>query len=334
MFCNKCGQELAPDSEFCHKCGASVVFKDVDKKDNTKNESCKAVDNQDEKQRKITKKGKGKKVFLSILLSIVSLALVAVIVVTVVIPQIDYSIACNHLENKDYASAITMFESLGDYKDSADKLLETKYAKASNYLENKQYKDAYLGFREIIKYSDSKVKVETAKDGMMGIIKKAKKGDVVSFGFYNNAPIAWYVLEKEKDQVLLFSCDSIGKHSFNDYLSSATWENCTLRSWLNKDFFGTAFGANEQKCIVFQKLSNSICSDTTDKVFLLSKTELEKFCTEEMAYGNGLGDQFFLRDCCSYFVWDKEFKVRSDSKSQNEDLAIRPAIWVDISKIK
>ena len=73
--------------------------------------------------------------------------------------------------------------------------------------------------------------------------------------------------------------------AFDESGSNATWENCSLRKWLNADFINDAFSTDEQSKIQ----STHVAADknpktdvdsgnpTTDKVFLLSIAEVEKY---------------------------------------------------------
>ena len=69
---------------------------------------------------------------------------------------------------------------------------------------------------------------------------------------------------------------------YHDPGGSVTWENCTLRDWLNNDFYGTAFSSGEQGAIVSQTVVNEDNpvynteggNNTADKVYLLSLSEV------------------------------------------------------------
>ena len=70
---------------------------------------------------------------------------------------------------------------------------------------------------------------------------------------------------------------------FNDEYVDVSWENCTLRKWLNNDFYSTAFSKSEQSSILLTALKNennikyksiSGGNDTKDKVFLLSLSDM------------------------------------------------------------
>ena len=70
-----------------------------------------------------------------------------------------------------------------------------------------------------------------------------------------------------------------------------TWENCSLRKWLNETFLNNAFSAEEQALIQSTTVSADKNPDystdpgnaTTDKVFLLSITEAEKYFDSDKA---------------------------------------------------
>ncbi len=110
-------------------------------------------------------------------------------------------------------------------------------------------------------------------------------GDLV----YGNEPIEWIVLDVADDTALLISRYALAKKTFNDTSNGATWATSSLRAWLNRSFYNTAFSAAEQSNIVDTKLDESrsqchpdyapkrIGDDTTDKVFLLSYAQAEKY---------------------------------------------------------
>ena len=127
-------------------------------------------------------------------------------------------------------------------------------------------------------------------------------GDKVTFGKYpqhmksgvpaDPEPISWLVLDVDGDKVLLLSERALVSKDYNSpdhFLYEVTWETCTLRAWLNNEFLNEAFSYQEQQAIIPTKLTNpsyvsggfvvSGGNDTTDKVFLLSKNELEIYLT-------------------------------------------------------
>ncbi len=128
-------------------------------------------------------------------------------------------------------------------------------------------------------------------------LDKAAVGDKINFGSYeqdNNAEngkeaITWVVLAAEKDNILLVAEKVLDTKTYNNELADITWENSTVRAWLNKDFLDAAFTSKEKKKIVESTVVNPDNpkyntpggSETKDKLFLLSLEESEKFFTSD-----------------------------------------------------
>lgn len=75
----------------------------------------------------------------------------------------EYQAATLLLDNGDYDEAITAFGLLGDYADSAEKVLEAKYQKADKLLADGNYDDAELIFTVLGGYSDSSDRIDDCK---------------------------------------------------------------------------------------------------------------------------------------------------------------------------
>lgn len=124
-------------------------------------------------------------------------------------------------------------------------------------------------------------------------VSEAKVGDTVRFGSYeqdndlsNGAEtIEWLVLDKQDGKLLLLSKDALDAKPYNEEDEDVTWETCTLRNWLNGEFYDTAFSSEEQKRIATTKVKNEDNpeygteggKDTKDKVFLLSIEEVLRY---------------------------------------------------------
>lgn len=87
-------------------------------------------------------------------------------------------------------------------------------------------------------------------------IAKAKDGDTVAFGKYDDGKIAWKVLEKKDNELILLSDHCIAKHAYHDKNKAVTWENCALRKWLNEIFYQKAFSDKEKAQIIKTKVGN------------------------------------------------------------------------------
>ena len=148
----------------------------------------------------------------------------------------------------------------------------------------------------------------------------ASIGDNVFFGKYeqdNNIfngkeEIEWIVLAKEDDKLLLISRYILDCNPYHESEKSVTWETCTLRSWLNNDFYNRAFNVKERNSIALSNVSvednfkygTKAGNDTHDHVFLLSISEAEEYfanrverkCpSSEYADEKGSWDQWWLR---------------------------------------
>ena len=120
-------------------------------------------------------------------------------------------------------------------------------------------------------------------------------GDRVVYGSYeqdNNSgngaePIEWTVLDQEKENLLLISDYSLDCKEYDG--EGKTWDKSSLRSWLNKEFYETAFSPKEKKHILTSNVTADINpfydhevgidfgSDTQDKVFILNGKEAETY---------------------------------------------------------
>lgn len=130
-------------------------------------------------------------------------------------------------------------------------------------------------------------------------LSDAQKGDTVHLGTYEqdndentiDESIEWIVLDKEEDGTLLLLSKSVlDAKPYHAMGESITWEECTLRDWLNNEedqssFYNQVFSDEEkgmiQKNTVVNKYNETYGAvegnDTQDKVFLLSIDETEKY---------------------------------------------------------
>ena len=96
--------------------------------------------------------------------------------------------------------------------------------------------------------------------------------------YFKWEPIVWYVLAKESEGIYVMSKTLLDSQAYNNYAEATTWETCSLRAWLNNDFYNSAF-SNEEKAkintITHQNEDNpnkgaNGGNVTTDKLWLLS----------------------------------------------------------------
>lgn len=237
-------------------------------------------------------KKKAKKVF-AIGTPIVCACIAFVLVlITVIMPKQKYNQAMELISSGDYDSAYALLEEIGD----KETIASNKYDRAIKYIDSGDYKTACILLNGL-SYRDSAEKLKSAKQAQ---IKNAKVGDIVYFGTYEQdndtsngkENIEWRVLAKENSRVLVISDKALDCQPYNSsYTEEVTWENCSLRKWLNGTFLNKAFSTEEQAQIQNTTVSadnnpqysTNPGNATTDKVFLLSINEVEKYFNSDEA---------------------------------------------------
>ena len=215
-----------------------------------------------------------------------------------------------------------------------------------------------------------------------GSYKQSRPGDD-----YNVDPIRWRVLSAADGKLFLLSDNSLDVfpfHIFPDtgymsYNRSATWDISEMRKWLNglddysaDSFIGSAFTGEESPVIADSELVNadnteydvSGGSDTTDKVFLLTRDDVTNASygftddysrtapsTDYVRDGGrihsrvtslGESNEWWLRSpgrakgmVASVERYGELFRYSyfSDSQADSDGDAVRPALNVDLGKV-
>ncbi len=129
------------------------------------------------------------------------------------------------------------------------------------------------------------------------LTKAIDQGEKVYFGSYyqhdenRKEPIAWRVLETKGHHVLLLSEYALDCKQYHTERTNITWNECTLRAWLNHDFLEEAFTLEERSVIARTTekadanpdYTTNPGSDTHDKVFLLSISEVKHYFHSDIA---------------------------------------------------
>ncbi len=153
----------------------------------------------------------------------------------------------------------------------------TRYEQAVTLFQNGDYKAAFPLFKLLGDYKDS---AEYYTQTCAEVRKVAAVGDEIPFGNYIQSgdtaePVMWRVLAREGNRLLLISTKCIEAKSYHSEHISVTWQDSALRNWLNNDFLVAAFSDEEKGMISDTILNNGEYPSTTDKVFILSRSELE-----------------------------------------------------------
>ncbi|MCL1996250.1 MAG: DUF6273 domain-containing protein [Defluviitaleaceae bacterium] len=136
----------------------------------------------------------------------------------------------------------------------------------------KQSEETKNQIAAIIKRLDEKPKAEPPKP-------KPKVGSTIPFGGYN-----WRVLDIQGGQALLLSDLVLEFRAYHKDLKDITWENCTLRQYLNNDFYNKLPDTDKNR-IAQRSISNHDNpwfatkggNNTLDRIFLLSIEEVVKY---------------------------------------------------------
>ena len=199
-------------------------------------------------------------------------------------------------------------------------------------------------------------------------------GSVILFGRFEQdndpdngpEPIEWIVLEADSDRTLLVSRYALDARPYHTESADITWEQCSLRAWLNGEFLEKAFTDEEREAVLLTHLDNAAekasdyltvaGNDTDDSIFLLSDHDafdLYFWSDEEMlcaptdyAIANGayLLDEYdvdgrpavtwWLRSP-GYFQNNAEGVfgdgLRNSSEVNEGEICVRPAFWIDLN---
>ena len=178
-------------------------------------------------------------------------------------------------------------------------------------------------------------------------------GDIFQFGRYEQdgrtangkEAIDWIVLEVKDGKALVVTEYAIEARSYNHgdkYSQDVSWDECSLRDWLNEVFLISAFNQTESALISI--------TETSDKVFLLNIDMAKQYFSSDSdrqcqvttyAKENGASE---IDDNCWWWLQSTESKatvvgykgdicdygnyVHIDS----DEYAVRPAMWIEVDK--
>lgn len=278
-----------------------------------------------------------------------------------------YDAAVALMNEGRYNEAITAFTAIRSYKDSAVQIKECNYLMAKNLLQNGYYSGAYSIFLTLQGYKDVDMLL-ASDDNLKAVARDAMfaVGNYVFFGKYpqttagnDDTPIEWLVLARDGDNALLISRYALDCKAYHSSMADITWEDCSLRQWLNADFMNKAFSKSEQSGILTTYVtaeknpgySTDPGNATQDKVFLLSKMETQKLfpnysdrVCEATPYAIQQGVATLGRSVCNWWLLrtpghrqEVVSCVDGGGVIQDEscivffsDTAVRPAVWVNI----
>ena len=75
-----------------------------------------------------------------------------------------------------------------------------------------------------------------------------------SYRYFKWERIKWRVLDNNGSTLFVVADKGLDCKDYHDNGGAITWENSTIREWLNNSFYNTAFSANEQSAIIAQTI--------------------------------------------------------------------------------
>lgn len=258
MFCHKCGKELPDNAMFCNRCGTSTYDLQPKRGEHHRKESLNSHNNT--LNRNHGRSARSKRMLILAGIGVVCVIAVMLTIVLILRKGSDDKAANIDMPEEELIAEVSSDnEQLQEMKTVTDKVTD----------ENGNPVEDLLGYGNL------------------------KKGQYVTFGKYEQdndldngeEPIEWEILDNDGERVLLFSRYFLDSVRYNEEYIDVTWETCTLRRWLNNDFFNTAFSEDERNLICSVILPNQdndyYGTDggdfTDDKVFCLSIFDIEKY---------------------------------------------------------
>ncbi len=234
---------------------------------------------------------------------------------------------------------------------NADELAaQGKYAEAIALVEEIKSEQAIEKTRELITASQ------------IELTNNLSVGDVFNFGIYRKEKTRkgsslierdWRVLDIVDGKALVIENRYIGKDETVAF-NGTTWENSGIRAFLNGDFINKNFSAAQAEMIVLSEVpfdgnpytETQSENDTTDKVFLLSIAEAERY------FKDSKDRQFVVRSdktkAANWWLRSPGKQSESDESvnrtsvayygdinwESGEENVCRAAMWIDLSDSK
>ena len=190
--------------------------------------------------------------------------------------------------------------------------------------------------------------------------------EMYQIGSWGDESLNWIVIDTDGDKALLIAEKIVDCVPYNNESKPSTWETCSLRTWLNEDFYNGAFTEEERQMILKTTVNNqdlpvegyNYGSDTEDFLYILSRREMEAVAAPEEEFLSALPTQIALDHELYMYpgeYWRRDpgtnmgtgevnqFKictVECDgdmpyfcTSTYSVTTGVRPAMWVDIDML-
>jgi len=179
---------------------------------------------------------------------------------------------------------------------------------------------------------------QARKDALQARVIASRSAETMQFGGRE-----WMVLEERDGKALLLLKDILEMRPYNEALADTSWEACTLRLYLNGNFY-ESFGGADRARIAETAVINSESADygtaggggTTDHIFLLSPAEAKLYFPDDgarVARENGSVRYWWLRSpglepILAATVGSDGAIGYAGSWVSYPNRGVRPAMWV------
>lgn len=236
----------------------------------------------------INKNQKKKRIIAGCLvIAAIVFAIISILYNPVIKPAMDYNKAISLYKKGSYDEAISVFETLEDYKDSKKMIDEGSKVYVSELLDSGQIGAAWdlvsKGNRSDLLDSI----VSKCDETIQQQIRDCEINGTVYFGKYDNELLEWTVLSKDDEKALLLCKKFIGMLPFSDMGgSNLSWEKSNIRSKLNDtaaadSFISSAFTTEGREFIMPASINNYDDArgyyTTYDNIFLLDESEANTY---------------------------------------------------------
>lgn len=211
-----------------------------------------------------------------------------------------YELGQYYESQDDLPNAIRVYGEAGTYENAQNKVTvlqrEEDYRTAEALCQEKEWQEAKAIYERLTGYKDTESKIAMCdKEIEAAAVRDVafQPGKIVQFGRYpqttegnDDTMIEWQVLDRDGRNALLISRYGLDVQPYTWPHAQVTWEQCTLRIWLNDTFANMAFSQKEQQAILMTTVANGSDegywktdggNDTQDKIFLLSYRQAEQY---------------------------------------------------------
>ena len=170
-------------------------------------------------------------------------------------------------------------------------------------------------------------------------------------------------MDKKDGQLLVISKYILDQQQYHGTYTSITWENSSIRSWLNSTFINSAFSTEEREMIPSILVINDDNptygtnggNNTTDRIFLLSIEEANNYFLSDSARavkatayavsqgvyvdsknGNSTWRLRSSGDNSSFaaHVLTTGYIYAGGGRVSHSKVGVRPALWIDFSNLE